>query len=279
MALIKCKECGKEISDMAKNCPNCGCPVTKENSATDFSYGNQEQQYGNIGSNALVKKKESVCGIIGLILSFVSCNWLIGIVSVVLCLIGVFSKKKKSTCGTIGLVLTVIMILIGILAPQYMKYVDKAREDNADKNNTSITDSQVEDEEAAKDNLLSVGETYEKNGLKVTLNEYNDNYTEYSEYEEPKEGFKYVEASFTYENTDDSEKYVSIYDCDCYADNALCDQSYIGNDDFINANISKGRNVSFKVYYEVPVDASSIELEYNSNSFWSTDSDVVFKLK
>ncbi len=29
MALIKCKECGKEISDKAKNCPHCGRPVSK----------------------------------------------------------------------------------------------------------------------------------------------------------------------------------------------------------------------------------------------------------
>ena len=27
MALIKCPECGKEISDQATACPNCGCPV------------------------------------------------------------------------------------------------------------------------------------------------------------------------------------------------------------------------------------------------------------
>ena len=27
MALIKCKECGKEISDRASACPNCGCPL------------------------------------------------------------------------------------------------------------------------------------------------------------------------------------------------------------------------------------------------------------
>lgn len=27
MALIKCPECGKEISDRATACPNCGCPV------------------------------------------------------------------------------------------------------------------------------------------------------------------------------------------------------------------------------------------------------------
>ena len=27
MALIKCSECGAEISDKATECPKCGCPV------------------------------------------------------------------------------------------------------------------------------------------------------------------------------------------------------------------------------------------------------------
>ncbi|MBE6404332.1 MAG: hypothetical protein E7039_11595 [Lentisphaerae bacterium] len=30
MSIIKCKECGKDISDAAESCPGCGCPV-KEN--------------------------------------------------------------------------------------------------------------------------------------------------------------------------------------------------------------------------------------------------------
>lgn len=29
MALIKCPECGKEISDKASACPNCGCPLSE----------------------------------------------------------------------------------------------------------------------------------------------------------------------------------------------------------------------------------------------------------
>lgn len=29
MALIKCPECGKEISDKAISCPHCGCPRTE----------------------------------------------------------------------------------------------------------------------------------------------------------------------------------------------------------------------------------------------------------
>jgi len=31
MALIKCPECGNEISDMAKTCPNCGIKIRKVN--------------------------------------------------------------------------------------------------------------------------------------------------------------------------------------------------------------------------------------------------------
>lgn len=31
MALIKCPECGKEISDKAKTCINCGCPLSEMN--------------------------------------------------------------------------------------------------------------------------------------------------------------------------------------------------------------------------------------------------------
>ena len=29
MALIKCKECGHDVSDKAEMCPNCGCPASE----------------------------------------------------------------------------------------------------------------------------------------------------------------------------------------------------------------------------------------------------------
>ena len=34
MSMIKCTECGKEISDKATACPHCGCPMTEILSAT-----------------------------------------------------------------------------------------------------------------------------------------------------------------------------------------------------------------------------------------------------
>lgn len=27
MAMIKCPDCGKDVSDKAKACPECGCPI------------------------------------------------------------------------------------------------------------------------------------------------------------------------------------------------------------------------------------------------------------
>ncbi len=37
MALIKCPECGKEISDKASTCPSCGCPITTNEHAVESS--------------------------------------------------------------------------------------------------------------------------------------------------------------------------------------------------------------------------------------------------
>ncbi|RVS47000.1 zinc-ribbon domain-containing protein [Citrobacter freundii] len=31
MALIKCKECGEQVSDKAASCPKCGAPIAKKN--------------------------------------------------------------------------------------------------------------------------------------------------------------------------------------------------------------------------------------------------------
>ena len=48
MALIKCSECGKEISDKASACPNCGCPIKIENAETT---NNTSQNQSNNKSN------------------------------------------------------------------------------------------------------------------------------------------------------------------------------------------------------------------------------------
>ena len=82
-------------------------------------------------------------------------------------------------------------------------------------------------------------------------------------YSQPNQGNKYISATFTYENKKSSGNiYASIYDFDCYADNSNCEQKYIGDSSFINTNLSPGKKVTFTVYFEVPENAETIELEY-----------------
>lgn len=42
MALIKCKECGKEISDKAKRCIHCGCPIEYNEESTNKNTTKEE---------------------------------------------------------------------------------------------------------------------------------------------------------------------------------------------------------------------------------------------
>lgn len=49
MALIKCSECGQEISDKASACPNCGCPVI------------QKKQYKCIECGHEVSENDTIC--------------------------------------------------------------------------------------------------------------------------------------------------------------------------------------------------------------------------
>ena len=51
MALIKCVDCGKEISDKAKVCPNCGCPI--EYSAFEAPVENNDLTTHNDAANTV----------------------------------------------------------------------------------------------------------------------------------------------------------------------------------------------------------------------------------
>lgn len=44
MALLKCSECGHDVSDQAPSCPNCGVLINKQSNATnvDLNFKNYE---------------------------------------------------------------------------------------------------------------------------------------------------------------------------------------------------------------------------------------------
>lgn len=54
MALIKCPECGKEISDKASSCPNCGMPLRREVRGTYDVVITRENQWFLINPDATI---------------------------------------------------------------------------------------------------------------------------------------------------------------------------------------------------------------------------------
>lgn len=197
-------------------------------------------------------------------------------------------RKKQGGILKWVIIALIVIVILGAIAgggdddkkSDTNKKSDNQTEQN-DGNNNADSDVADDNETDDEEEYLTVGSSFEKRGLKITVNEASTDFQDYkNEYgwNTPDEGMKYVMVSFTFENNSDSDAYVSIYDFDCYADNTACDQVYsLDDSSFINTNLSSGRNTSFKTYYAVPINAQSIELEYEMNAW--TGEKVVIKLQ
>lgn len=128
------------------------------------------------------------------------------------------------------------------------------------------------DEETS--NVFNVGDIVETEDLKITFVSAGQ-YQEDNEFMRPKDGYEYWRFEFQFENISDSDQVVSsMMDWECYANNSKADQTFIGDDNGLDATLSSGRTTNGAVFFEVPVGAESIELEYDIN-FWKDDK-IVF---
>ena len=100
MALVKCIECGKEISDKAISCPYCGCPISNiNNKTTEVTITSQPTQ---------VENKNSVFGIVALCTAGLSLflPYIVSIyivpVAFVLAIVSIIKKEGKA--GKIALI-------------------------------------------------------------------------------------------------------------------------------------------------------------------------------
>lgn len=110
-----------------------------------------------------------------------------------------------------------------------------------------------------------VGDTLTVDGLEIVYVSSGE-YVSDNQFLQPREGNKYIYIELACKNTSKSDKNISYFDFDCYADGYSADAFYTG-DNALSATMSAGRTTSGKVYFEVPVAASEIELEYEYNVF------------
>ena len=142
----------------------------------------------------------------------------------------------------------------------------------------SSSDVQTNDSSSteSKENVINVGETLEAGDVKIEFQKVED-WKSDNMFIEPKDGNKFIRVYFSITNTGKSDKLLSSYDFKCYVDNSRINEMLYGNDILSTGNISSGRNIKGYIYYEVPKNANSIELEYETN--WWTDKKAIFKVK
>lgn len=124
MAMMKCPECGKEISDLASSCPHCGFPIGFESTTNNHSYSEQSNNQYQNALNAVPintyqqpekkdnKNKNSTLGIWALIFSILGCTFIIGIVLAVIDLLKKDGRKK--VCSIIALCICGFWLIVGI---------------------------------------------------------------------------------------------------------------------------------------------------------------------
>lgn len=176
-------------------------------------------------------------------------------------------KKQKSKLKTILIIVGIIIVFSAICLGGEDDDADKVKKVGEVSNETT----------EEKSNVFKAGDIVETEDLKIKFISAKK-YKSDNEFLEPKSGYEYWEYKFEFKNISDSDKTVStMSDWECYADNSKVDQHWIGDDDGLDATLSKGRSAKGTLYFEVPKKAKSIELEYDI-SFWGSDK-IIFVAK
>lgn len=124
MSLIICPECGKEFSDKAAACPNCGYPIESINNNVDDAVQQESSQKKSKRSKKNVKKKDSPIAIVAAALILVTIfplpaflAFFLILTAIILCLIdlGIHDKKYNHISCFFMLVIA-IMFFIYVLS-------------------------------------------------------------------------------------------------------------------------------------------------------------------
>lgn len=191
-------------------------------------------------------------------------------------------RKKQSGIGKWIVIVIVVIVLIAIFAgggddkdknPQKIENSKENASNNVGKTSNDTVEAETQQEEE-KNNIFHVGDVVETNNFRITYISSGE-YESDNEYLQPKDGYVYWKFEFKFENISDIDQTVSsIMDWECYADNSKVDQTYIGDDNGLDATLSAGRETQGTIYFEVPADTQNIELEYDIN-YWQSDK-IVF---
>jgi hypothetical protein len=164
-------------------------------------------------------------------------------------------KKFSPVFGIIAVILIFSLFAIGSGS-------DKASVSSDSASDNSKTTTQKADEPVK----VKVGETLTTNTLKITYKSSADD--KGAEYFPAASGNKIIKLTFEIENISSTDQIVSVYDFKCYSDDVASSAYYYGDNGLSTTTLSSGRKATGNVYFEVPQNANSIDVEYETN-YWS----------
>lgn len=164
-------------------------------------------------------------------------------------------KKFSPVFGIIAVILIFSLFAIGSGS-------DKASVSSDSASDNSKTTTQKADEPVK----VKVGETLTTNTLKITYKSSADDMG--AEYFPAASGNKIIKLTFEIENISSTDQIVSVYDFKCYSDDVASSAYYYGDNGLSTTTLSSGRKATGNVYFEVPQNANSIDVEYETN-YWS----------
>lgn len=164
-------------------------------------------------------------------------------------------KKFSSVFGIIAVILIFSLFAIGSGS-------DKASVSSDSASDNSKTTTQKAEEPVK----VKVGETLTTNTLKITYKSSADD--KGAEYFPAASGNKIIKLTFEIENISSTDQIVSVYDFKCYSDDVASSAYYYGDNGLSTTTLSSGRKATGNVYFEVPQNANSIDVEYETN-YWS----------
>lgn len=186
-------------------------------------------------------------------------------------------KEKKPLFKKWWFWVIVGVIVIGIVASGDKESTPAGSTGTGTSTGTNTnTPSQAETTAPQKDPYFHAGDVIDANGLKITYVKA-EKHKEKNQFLQPEDGYMYIKLYLSVENAASSDRYISSFEFECYADGKKQEAYFTTDEALEGGNLSAGRKDEGYIYFSVPKDAKDIEVEYET-SFW-TDKKAILKVE
>ena len=178
-------------------------------------------------------------------------------------------NKKKDTAFTKWWFWALLFVIICLAVSLYKTNTERLEE------TSPTTSSNTESTNPSTDNKYRIGEIVNADGLQISLVSA-EKWEGYSEWDTPQDGYMYVRVKATFQNNASTDREVEPYSFSCYANDQKQSDFLFATDALSYGMLSPNRKAEGYLYYIVPTNAESIELEYES--FAWADQRAIFVL-